>query len=250
MRTAHGLGDDLVWSRGFFGEHLIAERSQSAQLISFLPFDRKEAALFGLAAERLSCSQKPLLLTIGAASSHRCQGFANLCRIFGATLALHETSDLFCSKFLYELQLNGGIAPGTLELIPLKLFSSPTKSQSKTPLADYLKKRQWKFDFPYFEKMRQRSQLTSIDALGKCDFVWIESGSESPELACSLLPQLRPSTPILLRIDAKSVEKCKRDLLSSQCAKYHRAPHTLSDGKQRSWQELMAYHNTLWLAIV
>ncbi len=251
-RSVHSLGSDLVWGRGFFGEHLIAELSQNEQLCSILPFDRKEAALFGLVAKALGCSKTPQMLAIGAASSLRSQGFAQLCRIFNATLQICEPSADLCAKFLYELELNGGVQPGRLMLFQKELYPASEKRadrQKKSALHRYLKNRD-AFDQLPPRATPFKSEQLDASAFGRADFVWIESKLDSAQITCQLLAHLPQSTPILLRIAPQLLQKEELERLSLQCIQHRRSPHALSDGMRHSWQGIKACMSTLWLAMI
>lgn len=252
-RSVHSLGSGLVWGRGFFGEHLIAELSQNEQLCSILPFDRKEAALFGLAAEALGSSRAPQMLAIGAASSHRSQGFAQLCRIFNATLRVFEPSADLCAKFFCELKLNGGVAPGHLMLFQKGLFPAPEKRADRpknSALHRYLKSLGEALDQLPFGKGPLQSKRSDARAIGQADVVWIESKLDSAQITCQLLPHLPPSTPIVLRIAPLLLQKEAFKRWSLQCIKHKRSPYSLSDGMRRSWQEIKVFQGTLWLAMI
>lgn len=247
-RPAHNLGGGVIWGRNYFGDSILAELAARQQVGALLPFDRKEAALFGLAA-RPGSKAPAKIVSIGAEASARAQGLARISWYLGAKFALFEPSDVALSKFLFELRLNG------LSSLDLSIGLSPVLSPSPkgggsdpdSSLASYLRAR---------GALRCGRQLKAAlsgdwpDLIADAHFVFIEPAHLALQLAIGLLPQLDSECPIVLRAAPKSISALIDRREERQLRRLGREIFSLPEGQRQRASDLATSRSVLWLALV
>lgn len=247
-RPAHAIGPHVAWGRGFFGETLLADAQKLQQTTCLVPGDRKEAALFGLAADALKASPRSTLLSIGGISSARTAGFAQIAALFRARFTLWEPDPLLIAKFLYEIEINALQPTLDVDIHPefyLLRRQDKVPARASSSLRAYLQERgQYSapFRFDFGEKTRQASDLT-------VGFAWIEPKGSSLRICARLIPTLAEGAIVALRLGVEDSEKTWQRL-ARLCRATKRVPFALPSGQVHTSNSIKRAAGAAWVALV
>lgn len=248
-RSAHNLGSGVIWGRGYFGDWLLAKLAARQQLHALLPFDRNEAALFGLAANAHIKPSK--LVSIGAESSARSQGLARIAHHLGATFALFEPSVVSLSRFFYELGLNALTGLDlSINTAPIKPCggSAQVRALSDSALANYLQARRALIAKEQLKVLNRPSQW--VKQIDSAQFVFIEPSQVSLQLAIRLLPVLNSTCIIALRASPESIREFAAQGEKTLLERWGRQCFVLPEGRSYKLAQLSSTRSVLLLALV
>ncbi len=252
-RPAHYMGGQIAWGRGFFGEAFIADLTKPLQVASLLAIDRKEAALFGLAACALTKSPAKTILSIGGESSAITQGLAHLAAIYSAKFALFEPDTLHIAKFLYELELNAIHGDLDCEIVLKFLGNTRDKGASTCDspnLLAYLRARGRLPTAPQLDRLCFRAVNVQEELIKGAALVWIEPKGSSRAIAEHLLPKLSEDALVLMRLDPQNVGGMQKAHFLRACHASGRSLYSLPSGRKCVEGDIPHAAGATWLALV